>query len=176
MFVINPAVTVSDIDSAFAIVNGTELSSLPPMATWEQPASPVTAGSSVGFRIRTTTNTGGAGTLTFYQVNVPNDTPKLGGQPDTIRILPPACNPTPATIDATFMPPTASNSCGAPMTIKAGYPTDVSASVNCQYTKTRTWIYQKNCGLESLPFSQTVIWTQDVTPPVVTPPTHSILL
>lgn len=164
MFVIKPAVTVSDIDSAFAIINGVETFLSANNGDLGTFSAPVTSGSSVGFRVRTTSNTGGAGTLTFYQVNVPNDTPKVVGL-DTIKIV--ACNP--ATPSSSFVTPTVSNSCGVAVSLKS-MTTSAVSSVNCVFKQTRTWIYQKACGLESLPFNQTIVWTQDATAPVVTPP------
>ena len=92
MFAIKPA-GIPD-DSAFVIVNG-----VPTLITGvtEHAAHftiPVNTGDQIGFRIKTTTNTGGPGRLTFYNVNVPNDAPVATGTP---AITIPTCNPgTPA--------------------------------------------------------------------------------
>src|SRR4029079_8724950 len=54
------------------------------------------------------------------------------------------------------------------VTLAAGFPqTSVATTVNCTTTQTRTWVFEDECGNQSLPFVQTITWILDTEAPVV---------
>jgi hypothetical protein len=92
----------------------------------------------------------------------PNDTelPLVTG---TATINSTTCNVIPAFVD-----PVATDNCGTP-TLLAGYPVESAVTnLNCDFTQTKTWIFVDACGNQSLPFVQTITWTQDTEVPTVT--------
>ncbi len=152
MFVINPA--ASDGDAAYYMING--VPTLLGNTNGSSGTSNVTvnSGNTFGFRVGTTTNNGGAGNLTIYNLSMPNDIPVLTGT-DTIYV--PDCQ------DVAFVPPftdpVVTDDCGTP-SLKTGYPiTDPVMIDGCERIQKKTWIYVDECGEESLPFVQTAIWS-----------------
>ncbi len=151
MFVINPANDGGD--AAYYLLNGT-----PTLLGSSNGASgtatvAVNSGDSFGFRAGTTTNTGGPGVLTIYNLSMPNDIPVLSGE-ETIEV--PGCQDLAYT--PTFTDPTVTDDCGTPV-LKTGYPVTDPVVINgCVRSQKRTWIYVDDCGEESLPFEQTVEW------------------
>jgi hypothetical protein len=159
-FVINPA--TNETDAAYYLING-----VPTLLGNTNGASghktvTVASGDVVGFRVGTTTNTGGPGNLIVYNLNMPNDIPVLTGK-DSIIVA--DCQNDAYT--PLFEEPTVTDDCGTPV-IKVGYPvTDPVTIDGCNRIQKRTWIYVDDCGQESLPFVQTVIW------PILSPLTVS---
>ncbi len=151
MFVINPA--TNETDDSYYLLNG-----VPTLLGNTNGASgsvsvAVESGDVVGFRAGTSTNTGGPGRLTVYNLTMPNDAPVLTGN-DTIFIA--GCQD--AAFVPTFVDPTVTDDCDTPV-LKAGYPVISAVDINgCDRSQTKTWIYVDDCGEESLPFVQTAIW------------------
>ncbi|GAB1451517.1 hypothetical protein MASR2M47_15730 [Draconibacterium sp.] len=152
MFVINPASNGGD--AAYYTINGT-----PTLLGNTNGASgtktvAVASGDVFGFRAGTTTNTGGEGVLTIFNVTIPNDKPVLTGI-DTVKAV--GCQD--ISFAPTFVAPTVTDDCGTPV-IKAGYPVTDDVIINdCNRIQKRTWIYVDECGEESLPFVQTATWS-----------------
>jgi hypothetical protein len=163
LFVINPAPLLSGDDAAYVIVNGVETLITNTDGTNGVFSIAVSANDQIGFRVKTNTNTGGVGKLTIYNPIIPNNVPVVTGQ---TAITIPVCNP--ATPINYFVTPTATDNCVAP-TLVATYPhTSAIVVTGCSNTQTRTWKYVDSCGLESLPFVQTITWTVDTTAPTFT--------
>ena len=73
------------------------------------------------------------------------------------------CNPVNPTWQ--YVTPTASDNCGEAK-LKEGYPVKTNIVANgCERSKTLTWIYVDECGNESEPFVQKLIWTVDLDDP-----------
>src|SRR4029079_4249022 len=76
------------------------------------------------------------------------------------------CNPSAAKSDAALGSATASDECGD----VTPTPTDGSVqSDGCKRSLTRTWNATDACGNPATPVSRTATWTEDTTPPVITP-------
>ena len=151
MFVINPANNGGD--AAYYLLNGTPTLLGSSNGTSGTATVAVNSGDSFGFRVGTTTNTGGPGVLTIYNLSMPNDAPVLTGE-ETIEV--PGCQD--LTYIPTFTDPTVTDDCGTPV-LKTGYPIPDPVVINgCVRSQKKTWIYVDDCGEESLPFEQTVEW------------------
>jgi hypothetical protein len=162
MFAIKPATLVDD--AAYVIVNGVETLITNTNGTNGVFSIAVNANDQIGFRVKTTTNTGGVGKLTIYNPVIPNNAPVVTGI--TAKTIP-VCNP--ATPTNYFVPPTATDNCTTPPPLVAGYPqTSAVVTTGCSNTQTRTWKYVDSCGLQSLPFVQTITWIIDTTAPIFT--------
>ncbi len=159
-FVINPA--TNETDAAYVLVNGvaTLLGNTNGASGHKNIA--VASGDNIGFRVGTSTNTGGPGKLVVYNLNMPNDIPVLTGK-DSIIVA--DCQNDAYT--PVFEDPIVTDDCSTPL-IKAGYPITGPVTIDgCSRIQKRTWIYIDDCGAESLPFVQTVIW------PILSPLTVS---
>jgi hypothetical protein len=152
VFVINPA--TNETDAAYYLVNGTP-TLLGSTNGSSGSASVSTASSDVfGFRVTTSTNTGGAGNLYVYNLTMPNDIPVLSGS-DSVYIS--ECQV--EGYSPLFEEPIASDDCGTPV-IQTDYPvTDSVVASGCERRQKRTWVFVDDCGEESLPFEQTAIWS-----------------
>ena len=148
-FIINPA--NNETDAAYYLVNG-----VPTLLGNTNGASgsktiTVNSGDVIGFRVGTSTNTGGPGELIVYNLTMPNDVPVLTGI-DTIDV--PGCQ------DDTYVPvftaPTVTDDCDTPVAIKDSLGTIVV--YGCERSQTRTWVYEDDCGAVSLPFVQIINW------------------
>ena len=96
--------------------------------------------------------------ITFVDATPPVITP-------TGTTLTLGCNPSSADINAALGTATATDNCG---TVTAT-PSDSSVTSNgCSRSQTRTWTSTDACGNTSTA-SRTVTWTEDTTPPVITP-------
>jgi hypothetical protein len=150
-FIINPE--TNETDAAYYLINGVPTLLGNTNGSMGSKTITVNSGDEIGFRVETTTNTGGPGELIIYNLVMPNDAPVLTGT-DTIEV--PGCQ------DDFFTPiftdPVVTDDCGTPI-LKTGYPvTDVISAYGCNRSQKRTWIYVDECGEESLPFEQTVVW------------------
>jgi hypothetical protein len=153
MFVINPA--APDVDAAYYSINGMQTLLGNTDGASGHVSVPVSSGNTVGFRVSTNTNNGGAGKLTIYNLTVPNDAPVVTG---TATITVAGCQGSGYT--PTFVAPTVTDDCTTTPTIKTGYPKDGTVAVNgCNRSQTRTWIYTDGCGIDSNTFTQTATWT-----------------
>ncbi len=153
MFIINPA--PPDTDAGYYLLNGTATLLSSTNGTTGSSTIPVTAGDEIGFRVTTNNNTGGAGELIIFNINLPNDIPVLTGETE---ILVGGCQE--ASYTPVFVDPTVTDDCGTPVN-KTGYPQTGTITVNgCERTQTRTWVVVDECGDESDPFTQTIRWVE----------------
>src|SRR5437667_9158932 len=81
------------------------------------------------------------------------------------------CNPTAAEINTAFGTPTVTDACTTPISRTCA---DVETVVGCTVTVTRTWTAVDACTNTGTA-TQTVTYTRDVTPPVITPATSGPL-
>jgi len=152
MFTINPA--TNEEDAGYFLVNGTQtLLSNTNGASGSRTVS-VNSSDEFGFRVGTSTNTGGPGRLIIYNLTMPNDVPVLSGS-DTVYIA--DCQGD--DYIPIFVEPTITDDCGTPV-VASGYPDTTAVVANgCGRMQTITWVYVDDCGAESLPFEQTAKWS-----------------
>lgn len=151
-FIINPA--SNEEDAGYYLLNGTPTLLGKTNGSSGSRTVSVSSGDSFGFRVGTTTNTGGPGRLIIYNLTMPNDIPVLSGI-DTVFVA--DCQA--EGFAPTFIDPIATDDCDSPV-IAPGYPvTDTIISNGCVRKQKRTWVYVDECGAESQPFEQIAIWS-----------------
>ncbi|MEZ5104641.1 MAG: HYR domain-containing protein [Draconibacterium sp.] len=152
MFTINPA--TNEEDAGYFLLNGTPtLLSKTNGATGSRTVA-VNSSDEFGFRVGTSTNTGGPGKLIIYNLTMPNDIPVLSGL-DTVFVA--ECQ-----VDGfvpVFEDPVATDDCDSAV-VAPDYPvTDTIIADGCSRSQKRTWVYVDECGAESLPFEQVAVWS-----------------
>ncbi|WP_347839516.1 HYR domain-containing protein [uncultured Draconibacterium sp.] len=149
MFTINPE-TIEE-DAAYYLVNGVPTLLGNSNGSSGSGTVSVSSGDSFGFRVGTSTNSGGPGRLIIYNLNMPNDAPVLSGLDSVVL---PGCH------DDAYVPvfdvPVSVDDCGTAIAI---FDSIGTVTINdCERRQTRTWIYEDDCGEQSEPFTQTAIW------------------
>ena len=152
MFTINPA--TNEEDAGYFLLNGTPTILSSTNGSSGNRTVSVSSGDSFGFRVGTSTNSGGPGRLVIYNLTMPNDAPVLNGA-DTIFVT--DCQAEGFT--PIFEDPTVTDDCDSAV-IATDYPvTDTIISNGCLRSQKRTWVYVDECGAESLPFEQVAVWS-----------------
>lgn len=163
MFVINPP-AVPETDAAYYIVDGSPVFLSQTGGESGSVSLPVDAGTGIGFRVSTASNTGGRGRLTIYNMSLEDPVPAFTACPaDTVYL---GCNANPTAQTALQAAGPVTDVCYDSIGIQIDSAYYLQG---CLSTKTFTINAVNGCGNDT---TCRVIyrWTSDLEPPVVTCP------
>lgn len=163
MFVIN-APDPAEVDAAYYLIDGNTYLLSEEGGQSGSVSVPVSAGTEIGFRVSTSTNSGGRGKLTIYNLQLEDPVPVFASCPaEPIEL---ECNAQPTVNDALGAAGSPNDVCYDDFTIT----TDSTVSqIGCEVTKTYNIIAENGCG-NSDTCQVSYTWTSDTEPPVIACP------